>query len=66
MVWMVLPLARMGRNIIQVSFDDMLYIMEGKIHFPLEGSSDIFQTKGNFLIHEGSTRKNEGFLMLVF
>ena len=40
--------------------------MEGKFHFSLKGSPDIFQTKGHFLVREGTPRTNESSFMLVF
>ena len=65
-IWMVLPLVRMGRKIIQVRFDNILDIVEGNIHFPLEGSSSIFHIEGHFLVGEGPPRTNKGSFMLVF
>ena len=40
--------------------------MEGNILFPLKGIPCIFQSKGNFLVREGTPRTYESCFMLVF
>ena len=62
---MVPPLARMGKQIIQVRLDNILDIMKRKGHFPLKGRSGIFQIEGNFLIREGTPRTNKIHFMPV-
>ena len=63
---MIDPLTRMCRQIIKVRFDKGFNIMKGKIHCPLKGIPNIFQSKGNFLVREGTPRTNESCFMLVF
>ena len=58
-IWMVPSLARMSKKIIQVWIDNILDVMEGKFHFLVKGSSDIFQIEGHFLVQEGTPRKNK-------
>ena len=66
LIWVIDPLARMCRQIIKVGFDNGFNVMKGKIHCPLKGFPCIFQSKGNFLVREGTPRANESCLMLVF
>ena len=63
---MVNPLMRMCRQIIKVGFDNGFNIMKGKIHFPLKGFPNIFQSKGHFSIRECTPRENKSSFMLVF
>ena len=65
-IWMVPQLTRMGRQIIQVWLDNILDIVKGKNHCSMEGSSDIFQTEGHFLVRKVPLRIDEGHFMLVF
>ena len=60
------PLVRMCGQIIKVWFNNGFNIMEGKVHSTLKGCPDIFQSKGHFLVREGTPRTNESSFMLVF
>ena len=65
-IWVIDPLMRMCWKIIKVGFDNGFNVMKGKIHCPLKGCPSIFQSKGHFIIREGTPRKNESCFMLVF
>ena len=65
-IWVIDPLTRMCLQIIKVGFDNGLNIMKGKIHYPLKGCPNIFQSKGHFFVREGIPRENESGFMLVF
>ena len=44
----------------------MFNIVESKVHFSLKDIPSIFQTKGNFLVCEGTPWKNKICFLLVF
>ena len=50
----------------KIWFDNGFNIMEGKVHSPLKGCPNIFQSKGHFIVCEGTLRTNEISFMLVF
>ena len=65
MFWIIFSFSRMGRKVIQVRFDNMLYIVKRKIHNPLDSGPNVLQEKQHLLIHESTLGEDEGSLMLV-
>ena len=65
-IWVIDPLTRMCWQIIKVGFDNGFNVMKGKFYCPLKGFPNIFQSKGHFLVREGTPRTNERCFMLVF
>ena len=63
---MINPLMGMGNQIIKVRLDNVLNVMESKIHFLLKGSPYIFQSKEHFSVRKGTPRTNKILFMLVF
>jgi hypothetical protein len=63
---MVSPLFRVSNNIIKISLDNLLDIMECIRYLPLKSGSNIFKAEGHFLIGEGTPKTNESCLMLIF
>ena len=50
----------------QGRFNNGFNFMKGEIHCPLKGCPCIFQSKGNFLVREGTPRTNKCCFILVF
>ena len=65
-IWVINPLTRMCWQIIKVGFDNGFNVMKEKIHFLLKGCPYIFQSKGHFLVHEGTSRIDKSCFVLVF
>ena len=57
---------RMCWQINKVGFDNGFNVVKGKIHFPLKGFPNIFQSKGHFLVWKCTPRIDESCFMLVF